>query len=370
MVRRPSPRAVVGQWLLLAAVVVAAAAIFLMARESLARHHISFGFGFLASPANFDIPFHLISWRESDTYGRVVLAALLNTLLVSALAIVTSSVLGLLIGVMRLSRNWLVKNVALAYIEGIRNTPQLVQLFFIYVAVVQLPAPRQSIALAGGALLNNRGVYVPALVVSDMLWPLPWLALAAAAAIPLAWHRRIGERRIGAWALLLLPIAITLFAVAIERADFPELKGFNIVGGIVVPPEFVALWLGLSVYAAAFIAEIVRGSIEAVPKGQNEAAQSLGLPYTPRLFLVTLPQALRIMVPPLISQYLNVIKSSSFGAFIAVPELVQMILGTVLQQSGREIETLIIVGGIFLSISLATSAFMNWYNRRVALVER
>jgi len=260
------------------------------------------------------------------------------------LAIVTSSVLGLLIGVMRLSRNWLVKNVSLAYIEAIRNTPQLVQLFFIYVALVQLPRPRESIAFAGGALLNNRGVYVPALVVSDALWPLPWLAVVAAVAIPFVWHRRIGKRRVGVWALLLLPTAVALFAAAVEHVDFPELKGFNIVGGIVVPPEFVALWLGLSIYAAAFIAEIVRGSIEAVPKGQNEAAQSLGLPYVPRLFLVTLPQALRIMVPPLISQYLNVIKSSSFGAFIAVPELVQMILGTVLQQSGREIETLIIVG--------------------------
>ncbi len=370
MVKRPSRSAVIGQWVVLALLATGAALVFAVAHENFARRHVSFDFGFLAWPANFDIPFRLISWSESDSYGRVVVVALLNTLLASALAIVTGSLLGLLIGMMRLSRNWLVRNLALAYIEVIRNTPQLVQIVFIYVATVQLPPPRQSIALWGGVLLSNRGLYLPALVVGDGLWWLPWLAVALLIAIPFLWRRRVGARPIGASSLLLVPAAIGIVAAALERVAFPELKGFNIVGGVVVPPELVALWLGLSTYAAAFIGEIVRGSIEAVPKGQNEAAQSLGLSYAPRLFLVTLPQALRIMVPPLTSQYLNIIKTSSLGAFIAFPELFQMILGTVMQHSDRFVETLFIVGAIFLAINLITSAFMNWYNRRAALVER
>jgi len=370
MVRRPSRNAVIGQWIVLVLLVAAAAYLFLIAHQNFARRHVSFDFGFLAWPANFDIPFHLISWSESDSYGRVVVVALLNTLLVSALAIVTGSVWGLLIGIMRLSRNWLVRNLALAYIEVVRNTPQLVQIVFVYVATVQLPPPRQSIAFAGGALLSNRGLYLPALVVGDAPWWLAWLSVALLAAIPFLWRRRVGARSIGAYSLLLVPAAIGLVAAAVEHVTFPELKGFNIVGGVAVPPELVALWLGLSIYAGAFIGEIVRGSIEAVPKGQSEAAQSLGLSFAPRLFLVTLPQALRIMVPPLTSQYLNIIKTSSLGAFVAFPELFQMILGTVMQHSDRYVETLFIVGAIFLIINLITSAFMNWYNRRAALVER
>jgi general L-amino acid transport system permease protein len=370
MVRRPSRGAVIGQWVVVGLLAVAASMLFLVAHENFARRHVSFNFDFLAWPANFDIPFHLISWSESDSYGRVVVVALLNTLLASALGIVTGSMLGLMIGLMRLSRNWLVRNLALAYIEVIRNTPQLVQIVFIYVATLQLPPLRQSIALPGGALLNNRGLYLPAFIVGDVAWWLPWLAVASLVAIPFLWRRRVGGRPIGVYSLLLVPVAIGLATAGVERVTFPELKGFSVVGSVVVPPELVALWIGLSIYAAAFIGEIVRGSIEAVPKGQNEAAQSLGLSYAPRLFLVTLPQALRIMVPPLTSQYLNIIKTSSLGAFVAFPELFQMILGTVMQHSDRFVETLFIVGAIFLAINLVTSAFMNWYNRRAALVER
>src|SRR5690242_20342717 len=246
MVRRPSRSALIGQWVVLALLAGALSILFLIAHGNFARRHVSFDFGFLAWPANFDIPFHLISWSESDSYGRVVVVALLNTLLASALAIVTGSVLGLLIGIMRLSRNWLVRNLALAYIEVIRNTPQLVQIVFIYVATVQLPPPRQSIAVWGGALLSNRGLYLPTLVVGDGLWWVPWLAVALLVAIPFLWRRRVGARPIGAFSLLLVPAAIGIVAAALERVTFPELKGFNIVGGVVVPPELVALWLGLS----------------------------------------------------------------------------------------------------------------------------
>jgi len=371
VVRRPSPRALIGQWVLLAAVAAVAWLLVDMASANFARRGMSFGFGFLWSPANFDIPFRLIPWREGDPMGRVLLVALLNTLLVSALAIVTSTLLGFLVGTMRLSGNWLVRNLALVYIEAIRNTPQLVQIFFVYVWLVsELPGPRQSVTIPGGLLLNNRGLYFPVPVAGDRDALFAWLALALLAAIPLLWRIRWRNARLGAKSLLLLLLAPCLYLAGVQHMDYPALKGFNIVGGSSVPPELVALWAGLSIYSAAFIAEIVRGSIEAVPKGQHEAAQSLGLSYGPRLFLITLPQAVRIMVPPLTSQYLNVIKSSSLGEFIAYPELVQMILGTVMQQSNREIETVLMVGGIFLSISLLTSAFMNWYNRRMALVER
>jgi len=371
VVRRPSRRAVIGQWMLLAAVVVVAWLLFDMASANFARRNMSFGFGFLSSPANFDIPFRLIPWREGDSMGRVLLVALLNTLLVSALAIVTATLLGLLVGVMRLSSNWLVRNLALAFIETIRNTPQLVQIFFIYVWLVSgLPGPRQSMTIPGGLLLNNRGLYFPAPVGGPSEALFGWLAAGLLVAIPVLWRLRRRGQRIGVKSLLLAPLALVLYLAGMQGLDFPVLKGFNIAGGTSIPPELVALWMGLSIYSAAFIAEIVRGSIEAVPKGQSEAAQSIGLSYAQCLFLITLPQALRIMVPPLCSQYLNVIKSSSLGEFIAYPELVQMILGTVMQQANREIETVLMVGGIFLSISLLTSAFMNWYNRHVALVER
>src|SRR5579864_671993 len=216
MVKRPSRSAVIGQWVVLALLATGAALVIAVAHENFVRRHVSFDFGFLAWPANFDIPFRLISWSESDSYGRVVVVALLNTLLASALAIVTGSVLGLLIGMMRLSRNWLVRNLALAYIEVIRNTPQLVQIVFIYVATVQLPPPRQSIALWGGVLLSNRGLYLPAIVVGDGLWWLPWLALALLAAIPFLWRRHMGAKRIGAFSLLLVPAAIGIVAAALE----------------------------------------------------------------------------------------------------------------------------------------------------------
>lgn len=341
------------------------------ARANLAARGITFGFGFLATPAGFDIPFRIPAWSTAGTYGRALWVCLVNTLLVSALAIVTGSLLGLLLGVMRLSANWLVRNVALWVVELVRNTPQLVQLVFWYAGVLQaLPPVRQSLDLPLGAYLNVRGLFLP--------WPvmapgLGWLTPALAASVlilPVLWLTHVRGRQIGAKALV-VPLALAVaVAVALRGVDYPALQGFNFRGGVVLPPELVALWLGLSVYASAFIAEIVRGSIEAVPKGQREAARSLGLRSGPELLLVVLPQALRTMVPPLTSQYLNIVKSSTLGAAVAYPEIVQIFAGTVLNQSGRAIEVMLIVMGVFLVISLAVSGLMNWYNRRVLFEDR
>jgi general L-amino acid transport system permease protein len=332
---------------------------------------MGFGFAFLGDRANFDIPFHLVSWAVGDRYAWALLVCVLNTLLVSAMGIVAATTLGLVVGIMRLSGNWLIRNIALGYVELFRNTPQLVQIIFWYVAVLQsLPGPRQSIVLPGGMLLNVRGLYVPSFVPGPQATELWLLAAAILLAIPLLWRATFRGRPVSMKALLLLPVSVALVALGVSHVDFPALRGFNIAGGIQVPPELVALWAGLSIYASAFIAEIVRAAILAVHRGQREAALSLGLKPRQVLSKVILPQALRVMVPPLTSQYLNLIKSSSLGAAIAYPELVQIFAGTILNQSGREIETIMILMAIFLSINLAASAFMNWYNRYVALVGR
>ncbi|MFO1058781.1 MAG: ABC transporter permease subunit [Dongiaceae bacterium] len=369
MVRRPSRRARIGQWVFLA---VAVAVGGLLAEElgaNLARRNMQLGFAFLFSKAGFDLPFHLVSWSTFDTYLRALWVSLLNTLLVSAMSIVAATALGLVVGIMRLSANWLVRNLALGFIEFVRNTPQLVQIIFWYLAVLQtLPPPRQSIALGGGLLLNIRGLYLPDPVMREGTALLPWLAGLLLLATPFAWRLRLGGWRVAGWALLLPLAAAGLLAAGIERVETPTLTGFNIAGGVQVPPELAALWAGLSIYAAAFIAEIVRSAIEAVPKGQREAARSLGLRPLRILVLIILPQALRIIVPQLTSQYLNIIKSSTLGAAVAYPDLFQIFAGTVMNQSGKEVETIVIVMAVFLTINLLFSAFMNWYNRRVALV--
>jgi general L-amino acid transport system permease protein len=371
MVRRPSPRARAAQWLLLLGVVAAAWYLGTNAAENLATRNMGSGFGFLGDTANFDIPFKLIQWEDSDTYGRALLVCTLNTLLVSAMSIAAATLLGLVVGIMRLSVNWLVRNIALAFIELVRNTPILVQIVFWYVAVLQtLPPPRQSIVLPGGLLLNIRGLYLPNLEAGAFAWVLAPLALLLLVATPFLWRFALGGRRIGRRALLLPLLAVLVLAASVQHVEWPAMRGFNIAGGIQVPPELAALSAGLSIYGAAFIAEIVRAAILSVPKGQREAALSLGLRPGQVLAKVVLPQALRVMVPPLTSQYLNIIKSSSLGAAVAYPELFQIFAGTVLNQSGREIETIVILMAIFLTISLLTSAFMNWYNRQVALVER
>ena len=360
-----------GQWLLLAALVAVAWYFGSEAAANMSKRHAGFGFGFLAENTNFDIPFRLISWDVGDTYARALLVCILNTLLVSAMSIVAATLLGLLVGVMRLSANWLVRNIALGFIELVRNTPQLVQIIFWYVAVLQtLPGPRQSIVLPGGILLNIRGFYLPSFVANDRANILWLAALLVLLAIPLVWRIRFREFPLSVKSLWLLPVAAAVFAAGVDRLDWPALHGFNIAGGVQVVPELVALWAGLSIYAAAFIAEIVRAAIQSVHRGQREAALSLGLKPRRVLSKIILPQALRVMIPPITSQYLNIIKSSSLGAAVAYPELFQIFAGTVLQQTARETETMVILMAVFLTINLSASALMNWYNHRVALVTR
>ena len=366
MVRLPSRRARTAQWVFLAILLAAAWALAHNAAGNLAARHMRFSYEYLSEPAHFDIPFHLLDWSTSDSYGRVLLVALVNTLLVSALGIVTATLLGLVVGIMRLSMNWLLRMFATAFIELVRNTPQLIQVVFWYVAVLQsLPSPRQSIAIPPGFLLNVRGLYIPVPVLSAEA---PWLMSISAVLLVAGIFMivRFGARR---WFWLPLCACISA-SFAVARVDWPAVGGFNIRGGAAVPPELVALWLGLSIYSAAFIAEIIRGAIEAVPAGQIEAAQALGLRPHRILVLVILPQAIRMMVPPLTSQYLNLVKSSSLGAAIAYPEIFQLFGGTVLNQSGHEIETMSLVAGVFLTINLLIAGFMNWYNGRMGLARR
>jgi general L-amino acid transport system permease protein len=361
MIHRPSRAAEIGQWVLLLAVLALGALLASMLADNLARRNSSFGFGFLGARAGFDIPFHLISWSTFDTYARALLVSLLNTLLVAAMSVVTATLLGLLVGIMRLSVNWLLRNIALVFVEFVRNTPQLVQIIFWYVAILQaLPPPRQSIVLPGGILLNVRGLGLPDLVLREGGALGAWLAAAVLLATPFVWRLRVKAWRVGPWALVLPVLALCLLVAGVERIEYPRLTGFNVTGGTQIPPELVALWAGLTIYATAFIAEIVRSSIEAVPAGQPGQL----------LFLVVLPQAVRIMVPQLNSQYLNIIKSTTLGAAVAYPEILQIFAGTVMNQSGKEVEIIIIVMAVFLAINLVFSGFMNWYNARVALVQR
>jgi general L-amino acid transport system permease protein len=371
MVRRPSSRARIGQWLLLLALAAVAWQLWVNVAENLTLRRMNFSFAFLVDRANFDIPFHLVDWHVGDTYTRALLVCTLNTLLVSAAGIVAATLLGLLVGIMRLSENWLVRSIALAYIELVRNTPQLVQIAFWYIGVLQaMPPLRQSFLLPGGALLNIRGLFLPSINFDSWSMSIGLLGLAGLAATPLLWRVTWRGTPLRGKSLLLPLLALIAFVASIDRVEYPTLRGFNIAGGIQIPPELVALWAGLSLYSSAFIAEIVRAAILSVDKGQREAALSLGLKPGPILRTVVLPQALRVMVPPMTSQYLNLIKSSSLGAAIAYPELFSIFAGTVLNQTGRELETIMILMAIFLAISLGTSAFMNWYNRRVALVVR
>jgi len=293
------------------------------------------------------------------------------------MSVIAATLLGLTVGIMRLSVNWLLRNIALVFVEFVRNTPQLVQIIFWYVAILQsLPPPRQSIVLPGGVLLNVRGLGLPDLVLHETNGAFAaWLAAALLLATPFVWRLRVkawrvGTFRIGPWALVLPVLAACLLAAGVARIEYPKLTGFNVTGGTQIPPELVALWIGLTIYATAFIAEIVRSSIEAVPAGQHEAARALGLHQAQRTFLVVLPQAVRIMVPQLNSQYLNIIKSTTLGAAVAYPEIFQIFAGTVMNQSGKEVEIIIIVMAVFLAINLVFSAYMNWYNARVALVQR
>ena len=339
------------------------------------------GFGFLFQTAGFNIGFSLLPFDRSSTYLEVYIVGILNTLLVAVVGIILATILGFIIGIARLSSNFLIRKLATVYVEVMRNMPLLLQLFFWYfMALNALPSVRQSYDLPLGAVLNQRGLYLPLLQSDDrFLIALGIFFVSLIGAV--IWRRRRirrmeekGDRLpvvLPMLGIVLIPTVIALLAAQVPIAfSYPELTGFNYTGGFVVPPELTALIMGLVIYTAAFIAEIVRAGIQAVNYGQVEAASALGLKEGDRLRLVVIPQAMRIIVPPLTSQYLNLTKNSSLGAAIAFPELVNVFMGTAINQSGRAVEIVALTMAVYLTFSLTTSLFMNWYNSRVALVER
>lgn len=379
--RDPSKRALLFQLLLLGVVVITLWFMISNTFSNLETRGITTGFGFLDDPAGFAIAQSLIPYSEVDSYGRTFVVGLLNTLLVSFLGIIGATILGFIIGVSRLSSNWLIARLASAYVELFRNIPLLLQMFFWYFAVLRtLPSPRNSVNIGDSAFLNVRGLYLPE--------PLPgtgfhWVGIALLAAIALSiWLVRLNKRRQEAtgkrfaagWLslglILALPILTFVLLGSPMEWGFPELKGFNFRGGITIIPEFLALWLSLTIYTAAFIAEIVRSGIQAVAHGQTEAAHALGIKNSLTLRLVVIPQAMRVIIPPLTSQFLNLTKNSSLATAIGYPDLVSVFAGTTLNQTGQAIEVITITMLVYLVISLTVSFFMNWFNRRMALVER
>lgn len=381
----PQIRGWIAQALLAAAIVFVIYGAASNVIDNLRAAKIASGFGFLNTTSGFDVNQTLVPYSATSTYGRAFVVGLLNTLLVAAIGIVLATFLGFMIGIARLSPNWIVRQVAMGYVELIRNVPLLLQLLFWYIAVLRpLPDPRNSVSVGTGFFLNNRGLFMPKPILGNGVW-LVALALAigivAAAAFAL-WARReqasTGRQYPVGWASVALVLGLPALAwlmVGLAAGnpitfDLPEQQRFNLRGGLQIFPEFVALTLGLVIYTAAFIAEIVRAGILAVSTGQTEAASALGLRPGPTLKLVVIPQAMRVITPPLTSQYLNLTKNSSLAVAIGYPDLVQVFMGTVLNQTGQAIECVAITMAVFLLISLITSAIMNEYNRRMALVER
>ena len=383
---RPSPwndpriRGVIYQILFIGIVVALAAFLIHNTLANLRRQNIASGFGFLDREAAFGIGESLIAYSPADTYARAFLVGLINTLYVSAIGIVLATVLGTVIGIARLSSNWLIRKLAQAYVETFRNIPLLLQLFFWWGILRQsAPAPRQAWELLPGVLISNRGVVFPVPIADPAhRWMLLAFVLGILGAVGVSrWSKRrqaltgaqFPSAWVGAGLVLGLPVLVFLAAGAPFELEWPELKGFNFTGGNAVSPEFAALLIGLTIYTGSFIAEIVRAGILAVSWGQSEAASALGLKSGQRMRLIILPQALRVIVPPMTSEYLSLTKNSSLAVAIGYPDLVS-IANTTMNQTGQAVEGIAMIMAVYLAISLLISLFMNLYNRSVALVER
>jgi general L-amino acid transport system permease protein len=378
--RNPAIRGIVFQVLFVAAVLALGAFLVHNTVVNLRRQNIASGFGFLDHEAAFGIGESLIAYSPADTYGRAFLVGLLNTLYVAGLGVVLATVLGTVMGLARLSPNWLIRKLAQVYVETFRNIPLLLQLFFWWGLLREAaPAPRQAWQLLPDVFVSNRGI---AFAVPSPHPAHDWMLLAAgigvAATIAIfRWARRRQARTgqqfptgwVGLGLVVGLPLAVFLAAGAPLDLDRPELKGFNFTGGDAVSPEFAALLLGLVVYTGTFIAEIVRAGILAVSHGQSEAAMALGLKPGQRMRLIVLPQALRVIIPPMTSQYLSLTKSSVLAVAIGYPDLFS-VAGTTINQTGQAVEGIAMIMAVYLTISLIISLLMNLYNRSVALVER
>jgi general L-amino acid transport system permease protein len=378
--RNPAVRSIIVQVLFVAAVLALGAFLVHNTVVNLRRQNIASGFGFLDREAAFGIGESLIPYTPADTYARAFLVGLLNTLYVAGLGVVLATILGTVMGIARLSRNWLVSKLAQIYVETFRNIPLLLQLFFWWGLLRETaPAPRQAWQPLPDVFVSNRGIAF-AMPSPDPTYG--WMALAflvgvAATIGVVRWARQrqaqTGQQFPTGWVglglMLGLPLAIFLVSGAPLRMDRPELKGFNFVGGHAVSPEFAALLLGLVIYTGAFTAEIVRAGILAVSWGQSEAAMALGLHSGQRMRFIVLPQALRVIIPPMTSQYLSLTKNSSLAVAIGYPDLVS-IANTTINQTGQAVEGITMIMAVYLTISLIISALMNIYNRAVALVER
>ncbi|MCU0831103.1 MAG: amino acid ABC transporter permease [Rhizobiaceae bacterium] len=373
-------RGVIYQVLVFVSVVAFIAWIVRNTVENLNRLNIASGFGFLNGRAGFDLGQSLVPYSSDSTYWDALYVGLLNTILVAGIGIVTATILGFLVGVGRLSRNWLVARLCTVYVEFFRNIPPLLVIFFWYFGVLSiLPQPRESIELPFGGYLNNRGFKLAKPIFEDGFnLVLVALVVGIVATILLARWAKARQMATGqqfpvAWSalglIIGLPVAAFLATGSPLSFEYPQKGTFNLTGGVQIGPEFMSLYLALSFYTAAFIAEIVRGGILGISKGQTEAAYSLGIRPGPTMRLVIIPQALRIIIPPLTSQYLNLTKNSSLAIAIGYADLVA-VGGTILNQTGQAIEIVAIWMLIYLALSLATSAFMNWFNSKMALVER
>ena len=375
-----------GRGLLYQAVLFAALAALLIfawrnAVANMAARGIPVGFGFWDQTAGFDINQSLISYSSLSTYGRAFYVGLLNTLLVGAISIALATPLGFAVGLARLSPNWLLSRIALVYVEAMRNTPLLLQLLFWYNAVLKaLPAPKESLSLHGVVLLNNRGLYLPRPQGGEGAWAIAAaLGVGIVAALAFRAYARARQAKTGAILpvarvaalAILAPPLIVFFGLGRPIAfDYATLNGFNLRGGLQLFPEFVALVFGLATYTAGFIAEIVRAGVIAVSHGQTEAAAALGLPRGRILSLVVVPQAMRLIVPPLTSQWLNIVKNSSLAVFIGYPDLVLVFAGTVLNQTHAAMQVMGVTMAVYLAISLVISLALNGFNARLALKER
>ncbi len=348
---------------------------------NLEKRGISTGFGFLSMKSGFGILQSLIPYSESSTFGRTFVVGLLNTLLISVLGIFFATIIGFTMGVARLSSNWLVSRLAAVYIETFRNIPLLLQMFFWYFAVLRaLPGPRQSWSAGDVAFLNIRGLYLPRPIFGDgfLMVVIAFLAGVLLTELLRRWAKRRQDQTgqqftllpVASGLLVGLPLLVFFLLGSPLTWDIPALKGFNFRGGMTIIPELTALLTAISIYTGTFIAEAVRSGILAVNPGQTEAASALGLHRSKVLKLVVIPQALRVIIPQLTSQYLNLVKNSSLATAIGYPDLVAVFAGTTLNQTGQAIEIIAMTMGVYLFISLTISGFMNWYNKKMMMVER
>ncbi len=375
----PKARGVLYQAFALGAVILL---VYFVARTTVANledRGVGLGFDFLGEVGDFAIGFSLIDHDESDTYGRAFVVGLINTFVASAIGIVLATALGFAVGLARLSSNWPLSRVALAFVETVRNVPLLLHIIVWYWVVQELLPPlRRSLSIWDVAFLNNRGAFLPRPVFGDgSEWILVGAIVAVVGVGALAhWAKRRRDftgtpfpvTSVAAGVLIGVPVVAAAAVGFPVEWDVPVIRGFNFQGGMTVIPELAALVLGLAIYNASFIAEIVRGSIEAISRSQKDAAAALGLRYGLRMRLVVIPQALRIIVPPLTNQYLHLLKGSSLAVAIGYPDLVNVFTGSVLNYTGRAVEIMFMTMAVYLFLSASVALFMNWYNRRVALV--